>query len=530
MGSPSIDAAPPPPDYAEANREGIYTDIETLPIRRQIDQASRLGQRIEYLDPNTGQMRVADFSGLGDIALARQAADLASQTNADIQRQQLALRQELGLANARQTAEEVRAADPLAYDTRQDLTGILRQSLNQDPPQFRDEASTQRLSDIYAQATQANDPALFAGLREQVAGLPRDTDSAQRLGDIYSQATQVTDPALLSGLRQQLGALAPRDTTGEIADLRSRALGLRTTADDPSSAALTLGLQRAVEDYNRGGALDPNVRRELLNEARAAQAARGNFLGDAAALVEAQELGSAMEQRQAQRLATLLDVQGRAFGQNSALRAEEAALQQAQLGALAGLQQQGYTQSAADRAEIERRIAGQAALQQQQVGNLGVLAGLQQQAYGQGAADRAEALQRIGTQAGLVQQQMGNLGMLGQLQQQAFGQNQATDATNYGRRQQTLANVSAMVLGQPITNQFGALGSAQQGAVGYTPVNFQGGPTLNANAGNQAAQFAQQGYGTASSNWSKMADIQSQGSPWMSLVGNVAGAAAGAML
>lgn len=455
MGSPSIDAAPPPPDYAEANREGIYTDIETLPIRRQIDQASRLGQRVEYIDPSTGETRIADFTGLGDIALARQAAELAGTTNADIQRQQLALRQELGTANARQTAEEIRAADPLAYDTRQDLTSILRQSLNQDPQQFSDATGTQRLNDI------------------------------------YSQATQLADPALLGSLREQLGAIQGSGSASQIAELRDRALGLRTSVNDPSSEALTLGLNRTLEDYNRGGALDPTIRAELLNEARATQAARGNYLGDAAALVESQEMGRAMEQRQAQRLATLLDVQGRAFDQNSALRAEEAALQQAQLGALAGLQQQGYTQ---------------------------------------GANDRAEIVQRIGAQAGLAQQQMGNLGTLAQLQGQAFGQNQATDATNYGRRQQTLANVSAMVLGQPITNQFGALGSAQQGAVGYTPVGAPAGQTLNANAGQNAANFSQQSYGQQSSNWQQMANIQSQGSPWMSLVGNVAGAAAGAML
>ena len=378
MSSPAIPAAPAAPDYAAANREGIYTDIETLPLRRGIDQAAQLGQTYTYTDPQTGEQRTADFTGLGNMALAQQAAVLAGQTNADVQRQQLALRQELGVGNAQQTAAEVRAADPLAYDTRQDLTGRLRADLNSPAPQYQDDAAVARLADLYDRATR-----------------------------------------------------------------------LDTNVNDPSNSALNLGLQRAVQDFQLGGKLDPNVQRELTDAARAGQAARGNYLGDAAAVVESQNLGSAMEQRQAQRLAALQGLQQQAFGQNSSLRQEQQARQMAQLGTLQGLQQQ------------------------------------------------------------------------------AFGQNQATDATNYGRGQQNLANVSAMVLGQPITNQFGSLGAAQQGAVGYNPTLGQSNANMNANAGAQAAQFAQGNFGTSSQNWGTQANIAAQGSPWMALLGQAVGGAAG---
>ena len=40
----SAPAAPTPPNLAEATEEGIYTDIETLPTRRLIEQAARMGK------------------------------------------------------------------------------------------------------------------------------------------------------------------------------------------------------------------------------------------------------------------------------------------------------------------------------------------------------------------------------------------------------------------------------------------------------------------------------------------------------
>jgi hypothetical protein len=84
------------------------------------------------------------------------------------------------------------------------------------------------------------------------------------------------------------------------------------------------------------------------------------------------------------------------------------------------------------------------------------------------------------------------------------------------------------VLGQPITNQFGSLQGAQQGAVAFTPMNGAGYQGLNQNAGQQATQFAQGNYGTATQAWQTQANIAAQGNPWMGLVGQVAGAAAGA--
>ena len=39
MNSPDVET----PDYAEANREAVYADMETLPDRKRIEAAARLG-------------------------------------------------------------------------------------------------------------------------------------------------------------------------------------------------------------------------------------------------------------------------------------------------------------------------------------------------------------------------------------------------------------------------------------------------------------------------------------------------------
>jgi hypothetical protein len=360
MGSPKIPAAPAAPDYAAANREAIQTDISTLPTRRLIEQAAQLGTRVTYVDPSSGKETVADFSGLGDLAAAQQMAKLLGETNADVQRQQLELREELGVRNAQQTSKEVAAADPAAYAIRNQLTGQIGEALGRPG--------------------------------EQLGGYQ----------GLYDVATRVQ-------------------------------------GGDPSTDALNYGLQQALADYQRGGKLDPATERYLTDNVRSGQAARGNYLGDAAAVQEAATMGQAAEARRAQALQQLLGVQAQAFGQ-----------------------------------------------------------GQQQNQLALGAA------------------------------QAAAGEQRSARTETFGRQQQGLANASSIVLGQPITNQFGALGGAQQGAVGFNPVGAGGLSNLNPGAGAQGAQWAQQNYGNAMNAWSTQANIAAQGNPWMGLLGSAAGAGVGA--
>jgi hypothetical protein len=467
MGT-TLPEQPAAPDYAAANREGIYTDIETLPIRRQVDQASRLGKKVQYEDPRTGEWRTADFTGLGDIEYAKAGADLALKSNEKMQRGQLMLRQQkvfdprayieanpdlkefyrthpddsptiedfaekhyrefgqfegrntgteditLGEANAKQTAREIRAADPLAYDTRQELTGQLLDDLKS--PEEVIDADAGVLDAASAIRGQKKDP---------------------RLGGLYNEAA------------------------GNYAQ----------DVQDSSTAALNSGLNQALAEYQLGGKLDDATKREITDNVRAGQASRGNFLGDAAATVEAMEMGSAAEQRKQQRLGQLLEVQGRAFGQNAQLRSDRLAALNSRYSTLQGMQSNDFNQ------------------QQAILGN---------------ALNAAQT---------------------------AVGERRAARQETYGRKQQKFANASAFVLGMPVTNQFGSLGAAQQGAVGFTPIT--GAPTaaLNANAGAQGAQWAQSNYGQAVNMWNTAANVAAQdNASKMGLIGSVAGAGLGAML
>lgn len=187
MNSPDIET----PDYAEANREAVYADMETLPDRKKIEAAARLGQKITYTDPQTGQTRTADFTGVGDNVYAQQAADLAVDTNNRMQRGQLDLRQELvkdpvtgemvtrGEETALQTTREVQAADPQAYQARQDLTKKVMDDLGSPASDIKADTTLGEMAKQVA-ATQVPGQDARYGQLYNAGALPH--DSADRQG------------------------------------------------------------------------------------------------------------------------------------------------------------------------------------------------------------------------------------------------------------------------------------------------------------------------------------------------------------
>jgi hypothetical protein len=419
MSSPEKSEAP---DYAAANREAVYADFETLPSRNRLDAAARLGLKTSYVDPRTGETVEADFSGLGDSVYAQQAADIAVNTNERLQRGQLDLRQELiedpktgkmmtrGELTALQTAREIEATDPKAFKARNDLTSKVMTDLN---------APTEKVA------------------------------TNTKVGDAASRLEGISTPG--------------KDARfGDIYDLASEKIV------DPTTEVLNKGLNSAMADYELGSKLSDDERSRVEQQARASMAARGNMLGDAAAFREAMEVGEAGEARKAQRMQTLLDVQGRAAAQNSNMRDQ----QTARFGQLQGL-------VAADVQQAQTDF-------QNQTGKITTAAGLQQVQSGEDRATRAE---------------------------------------NYGKEQQKLANASSFILGQPVTNQFGALTAAQNGAVGQGQVNFSG---ATATANPQAA--AGQIYGQQSAMYQQSRQLQADSNAqWMQLAGGVAGGAMGMM-
>lgn len=485
MGSPSIPAQPAPPDYAAANREGIQTDIETLPTRRLIEQAARLGKKVDYVDAKTGETKTADFSNMGDDQYAAQMAAILGQSNVDLQRSQLKLRQELGAANAEQTAKELEAADPKGWNARQQVMDRVVRDMNMGP-------ATVSPSGNIASAENR--------LWNEANSAPK---ADGRVNELANQLTARDDRT-----NQLLQAAGQRDA--RIDDVYAQAMRLPGEVADPTTGVLNQGLQQALAEYKLGGKLDDASRRDLLNDVRAGQASRGNYLGDAAAVVEATELGQAGNQLKQQRLANLLDIQNRAFGQNTTLRQEGTQNLQNRLGTMASLQGQDFGQRTSQIGQMAGLVGQDIGQNSSRIGQLSSLLGQdfgqRQQAYQTGLNAAQAAFQ--GTQA------MAN-------------DQRAARQEGFGYDQQRLANAQSAALGSPLSNQFGNLGGAQNGAVGFTPVNFQGGMGVNQNAGAQAANFAQGNYGTQAGMWGTQAQIAAQGNPWMSLLGTGIGAMTG---
>ena len=123
MGKPK---PPPAPDYSEATREGVYADIETLPARRRIGAAARLGQPVTYTDPRSGEEVSADFTGLGDVDITgAETAGLLSLVPqmSEAQLQNLITYGPQFIAAQR---EQMQQLDPEGFGLREEFAGRLR--------------------------------------------------------------------------------------------------------------------------------------------------------------------------------------------------------------------------------------------------------------------------------------------------------------------------------------------------------------------------------------------------------------------
>lgn len=399
----------------------------------------------------------------GDLAYAQQSADLAVNTNERLQRGQLDLRQEMvtdpetgkpvtrGEMNALQTAREIRAADPAAYQARQDLTNRVMGDLNTPTPQISADTNFGRLADKTAGLDVPQNDTRFGQLyNDAYSRIQRNQSQPQdqTLGNLQNEAAQTLqvrdrsgiDPALMAyaGEANRLTQVQNRGMDPQLMRLQREADQLTRVKNDPrlgqiygdaasqdssrlnsladeadqrltgdvsdsSTAALNKGLQQASDEYALGGKLDDATRSEVEQQVRQGQAARGNILGNAATFTEAMELGKAGEARKAQRLQQLLNVQNQAFGQNSQLRDQQRQAMDQRFSTLASLDNQGF-----DRTMSRDQV----------------LAALQQQETGQ----RSSAVDQ-------------RLNSLGNLQGQNFTQQQTLDN---GRRQDVNTRLAAL--------------------------------------------------------------------------------------
>jgi hypothetical protein len=266
------------PDIAAANREAVMASIETFPLQREIEAASRIGAKVRvpiYKDgKETGQFREVDFKDVSDIAqttaIGKALADLAP-----IQAErELAAAKAYGTQFAEQRRKELQALDPERYGTATE-PGLYAQFLKDigsrpiaeetiaaptyervgmpGGPQDTGEAARIR-SDLERQIgaglAQAGtlDPALIRAAEQAVRA--RGTASGNVLGNLsaFREARAVSEAignADVQRRQQALGLLQSGQTTSDVANRQAQeafqnilaATGQRNTAMQQSFAS-----------------------------------------------------------------------------------------------------------------------------------------------------------------------------------------------------------------------------------------------------------------------------------------------------
>ena len=226
------------PDMAAANREAVMAGIETFPLQRQIEAASRIGSTVDvpvYKDgKETGQYKTIDFSKTSDIALTKAIGQALADLAPVQAERQLEASQLYGTKFAEQRLKELQALDPERYGTaaadgRPGTPGLY----------------SQFLSDISKAPISETSPAAPSYERVGMPGGPQDTGEAARIR---------------SDLERQIGA----------------------------------GLAQA-------GTLDPTMIRAAEQAARARGTATGNILGNLSAFREARAVNEAISNADVQR-------------------------------------------------------------------------------------------------------------------------------------------------------------------------------------------------------------------------------------
>ena len=282
------------PDIAAANREAVMASIETFPLQREIEAASRIGAKVRvpiYKDgKETGQFREVDFKDVSDIAqtkaIGQALADLAP-----VQAQrELEAAQKYGTQFAQQRRAELRYGTP-GVDGKAGEPGLYAQFLKDigsrpiaeetiaapsyervgmpGGPQDTGEAARIR-SDLERQIgaglAQAGtlDPALIRAAEQAVRA--RGTASGNVLGNLsaFREARAVSEAignADVQRRQQALGLLQSGQTTSDVANRQAQeafqnilaATGQRNTAMQQSFAG------QMASQQQRQGAQQQNI-------------------------------------------------------------------------------------------------------------------------------------------------------------------------------------------------------------------------------------------------------------------------------
>lgn len=95
------------------------TDVETLPVRRQIDMAARMGRTGTYT--LGGQQYSYDFGGLSDLDYARQQRQYQRETAFGSAQDLLDIQERFGTQFLETSRDQLKASDPIGFAIRENM-------------------------------------------------------------------------------------------------------------------------------------------------------------------------------------------------------------------------------------------------------------------------------------------------------------------------------------------------------------------------------------------------------------------------
>lgn len=451
-GSP---APPSTPDYAAANREGVYADIETLPLRRLIESASAGGKKVSYQSAKQKAQYESDLAtykagpptpeqfarkGSNGIKLAfGLGTPSGGGIDTDAYNKALSDYKKLGVPDPN---------DP-KYNTVADFTGLgdadKARLMAQMAFETADLSAQSQLDigkkygsqfqDLAIEALKRQDPEGYAGRQELAAGLRRD----------YAAPAEPTESPLAASLRSQAIGLAQQTP------------GYETGDTDVLRQARESALGRSLSEFALGSQLSGQQQQQIEQAVRGAGAARGQTLGNAQAMREVLQKYNAGEQLGQQRLSNLMNVGAQVFGQETALAGTKQQQAQQRLANLFSAQGTQFGQEQALRQETQQQ-------QQRRLANL--------QAYTLGApiSSQFQSLQGAQQSAApytpIMAQGIGQAANAGQLGSSFAGNIFGTQAQIYGSQMANQSDPFGAIAGGILGSATGGIGAGLGSMVG----------------------------------------------------------------
>lgn len=204
---------PDSPDYAKATREGYLADIETLPLRKMIESAAKMGTKVTYKDPKTGKDVTADFTGYGDADQSRAQLKFTEESADAMAKMALGIQEKYGADFIAARLKELEQSDPVGTALRKKLGDTITADLDAGyglPKGLEDQIVQSERS---AQAARGN----ILGRSSAAAEAMKTGDAAFRLyqqrlanaSSFLSGTTPVAQFGQISGAQQGAVAVQP---------------------------------------------------------------------------------------------------------------------------------------------------------------------------------------------------------------------------------------------------------------------------------------------------------------------------------